>query len=189
MIANRIRRSILPISEISESLPEVGLIYEIGSGIGVLAHALATESKGRQVVGIDSNQNKIQLAKKSFSLENLKFIRGDAKSYSYKPCAGIVMSDFLHHISHTEQLNILNKVTQRLKPRGILVVKEIARDDGVFMWLSRLWDLALYPQDRIYYRTRNEWLAVFKNTGLEVRVRRATHWFPGSTHLFTCQKA
>lgn len=183
-----LRSFMLPVKEINDSIPNTGLIYEIGSGIGTLAKALAQFSATRRVIGLDYDRHKINSAKKSYPQKNVDYIHADALRFPYKQCQGVVMSDFLHHISYSHQEEILEIITKKVKKQGKIVIKEIVRDDGVFMWLSRLWDFLLYPKDKICYRTRNEWIKLFTAFGYNVKVKRAAHWFPGSTHLFICQK-
>ena len=183
-----LRLLILPTQFINDELPKAGLIYEVGSGIGVIAFELAKKSHRRTVIGLDTDSQKVQKAKSEFKLANLSYKIGDALVFHYSPCVGVVMSDFLHHLPYHIQDLVLKRVTQKLKKSGVLVVKEIARDDYIFMLFSRMWDYLLYPEDQIYYRSRGMWRKILQDLGYRVSVTRKVHWFPGSTHLFVCRK-
>ncbi len=174
----------LPLQEMHDVLPKAGLIYEVGCGTGVISRYIAGIPK-RQVVGIDHELDKIDRTR---LMPNLSFKSADALKFSYRVCTGVVLSDFLHHISFTSQGVLLKELTKKIKINGVLVIKEIARDDGIFMWLSRLWDFLLYPEDRINYRSRREWVSLLNDLGFIVKVQRTARWFPGSTHLFVCRK-
>lgn len=184
----KLRNLMLPIVEINKALPKSGLVYEIGSGVGSLADQLAKHNKNLNIVGIDVNIEKIGRARNTYIRPNLKFLVTDAVKFPYQPHEGAVMSDFLHHISYLNQEKLLEVLTKKLKKKGTLIIKEIAKDDGIFRWLSWLWDFLLYPEDRIYYRTRKDWANLLVTLGYDVEIKRAAHWFPGSTHLFVCRK-
>ncbi len=183
-----LRNFILPIKEINQLLPVSGIIYEVGCGYGSLSYEISGFSVDRQVVGIDINKRKINDAENAFNKPNLDYVAADALNYTFKNCSGVVLSDFLHHVDWISQQKILDQVIIKLNKGGILILKEIVSDDGWRMRVSRLWDLVLYPFDRIYYRSRSEWKKVLLNAGLSVDIQRHISWFPGSTILFVCKK-
>lgn len=183
-----LRPFMLPINEIHRAVPGDGLTYEIGSGYGSLAHMIAQKGSKRTVIGVDTDQQKVADAQSQLQLVNLQFQVGDALTFHFKPCVGLVMSDFLHHVPYPKQELILERLSKSLKKNGVMVIKEIDRADGLLMYLSRLWDFLLYPKDAIYYRSSFEWEQLLKRYAFSVSVRRAVPWFPGSTHLFICTK-
>ena len=187
-IINFLRNIILPIKEINVVLPKNGFIYEVGSGYGSLAIAISDNFPGRKIIGIDFDQNKIFRSKNAYKLNNLQFIYADAMKLDYKNCDGVIMSDFLHHIDYQKQILLLEKITQKIKQSGFLLIKEIDNDDGFRKNLSRIWDWLLYPKDTIYYRSKNDWLKVIKKLGFKVKLLRTNIFFPGSTYLYICRK-
>lgn len=188
MIIHYLRSVMLPLAEIDNALPKLGNIYELGSGWGSIATFLAEKSEARCVVGIDLDAQKIEYAKFSTVLTNVQFIHGDVLKYSYKKPMGFVMSDFLHHIPYLKQEILLKKIIKNSSRKTILLIKEIDANDGWRKWLSRFWDLLLYPHDSIYYRSKSQWRQKLENLGYNVSVMRAAVYFPGSTILFICQK-
>ncbi len=183
-----LRLSILPTQQISDVLPCHGLVYEIGSGYGVLAAFLARQVTTRTVVGIDFDTTKTARAENEFHERNLSFMQTDALTYRYKRCSGVVFSDFLHHISYGNQEKLVRRITKSLEPSGILVIKEIDARETIRAACSRLWDLLLYPHDRIYYRSSTDWSTLLESCGFQVAIKRLVQWFPGSTTLFICTK-
>lgn len=183
-----LRNLMLPVHEINQSLPSSGLIYEIGCGYGSLSFEIASHSTKRQVIGIDTSRKKIGDAQREYLRPNLNFFEEDAKRYKYKRCSGVILSDFLHHIDWSSQLKILDQVIGKLEKGGILILKEIVKDDGWRMWLSRLWDFLLYPKDKIYYRNLSDWKNILTRSSLQVDAKRQVPWFPGSTILFVCKR-
>lgn len=187
-IWSNLRKKILPITAINNFLPSTGIVYEIGSGYGVLAQELGIMYEKRIIIGLDINATKIATAQKKFGSNRLKFKIADALTFNYKLCAGVVMSDFLHHIPYNSQIILLKKIEKVLKKNGVLVIKEIDKQDSWRSKFSRLWDFLLYPNDTIYYRSKTQWINLLRSLGYSVTTTRETIWFPGSTHLFICRK-
>lgn len=186
MIA-KLRNLILPIEMINKSLPQAGLIYEIGSGHGGLAYHVALFSEKRRVIGIDVDKAKGTWGDRP-RLSNLELVIADATNYAFKACQGAVMSDFLHHVDYNTQEKILKKVRHKMSPDSVLVIKEIDDAGGWRKWLSRLWDLLLYPRDTIYYRSRRDWTQLLTSLGFSVTSLQTVKWFPGSTILYVARR-
>ena len=188
ILSNILRRWMLPLSQIDLALPDAGLIYEIGSGKGVICRYLSHSQPRRRVIGLDLDANKILQANTDLNQKNLTFIKADALTYTYLTCDGVVLSDFLHHLKFKDQTFLLNRITIKLKKGGILVIKEIDKNDGILRYFSRLWDFIFYPQDKIYYREKNGLIDTLTALGFIVSVSREVKWFPGSTFLYICCK-
>ncbi len=183
----KLRLLMLPLMEINAVLPTKGLIYEIGCGNGVLGKYLAQKSPLRQVIGLETQENKFFLAQKD-KPKNSNFINFDALKFQYKKCNGAVMSDFLHHMEYDKQLQIIKIIYCNLANKGVLIIKEIDKANIIRQLLSRLWDFLLYPEDKIYYRSVREWVDLLNHIGFEVDSKKAVLWFPGSTNLLICRK-
>lgn len=183
-----LRSWMLPLKQIDEALPTNGLIYEIGCGWGTLSAYMAITSPERRLIAIDVDKNKLDAAKKSYLTENLHFVYGDAMNFNYQPFAGIIFSDFLHHINYEQQEKLLKIISNKIKKTGIVVIKEIDNADGIRRFLSRLWDFLLYPKDNIFYRDKKDLSALLLRFGYKVKIQREVPWFPGSTYLFVCSK-
>lgn len=153
-----LRQLMLPLKQIDSALPNAGLIYEIGCGTGIISKYIASSHPKRQVVGIDLDTEKITQVENQQHKENLTFVAVDALTYDYLRCDGVVLSDFLHHLKFADQIVLLQKVTNRLKLKGVLIIKEIDKNDRIFRWMSRFWDFLFYPIDKIYYRKKEELL-------------------------------
>lgn len=182
------RNFMLPVDRIAQALPRSGIIYEIGCGYGSLSYILAQSSPQRRIVGIDSDNNKINIANQKFKLSNLEYVNGDALTFNYSQCQGVVLSDFLHHIDPVEQIDILKKISSQVMKKGVVVIKEINKRDGIRRLFSRLWDFILYPEDKITYLDCDELLQKMEKLHFSVTFSREVKWFPGSTHLFICKK-
>lgn len=178
-----LRKAILPLEEIDKNLPKEGKIYDLGCGEGVITKYLANNKK-RIVIGIDSNEERVP----KYKTKNLSFKNADIRKVSLEGSMGIVISDVLHHLNLKDQKNILKKIANKLRKEGVLVVKEIDNSEFIRSRLSRLWDLILYPQDKINYWYYKDLKKFLEEIGFRVSLCRPCRLFPGSTTLFICKK-
>lgn len=183
-----IRWLICPFDKMEPFLPKKGLIVDVGCGQGVFSLYLNLKEKKRRVLGIDLDQKRIAIALKlSQKLPNIQFKVLDATKLKGK-FDGIVLSDVFHHFSPKKQEQFLKKASQLLKPQAVLLLKEINKDDFFRARLSRLWDLILYPQDKINYWSKKRLIKKLEELGFRVKTKKEAFFFPGSTHLYICLK-
>lgn len=173
----------LPLNLIDESLPKKGTILDLGCGEGVVANYL-TKKINRKIIGIDLNAKRVPSIKTS----NLQFKIADISKINIKGISGAVISDALHHMSFTKQAKAISNVYNNMNMGGVLVVKEIDKEEILRGTLSRLWDFILYPKDKIYFSKSSDMLVLLKKTGFKVIIKRPCRLFPGSTTLYICKK-
>lgn len=185
-----LRSLMLPLSQIDSALPKDGVILDLGCGIGSLTLFLATLSRKRKVIGWDIDATRIRSAKKiTKNISNIKFeIKNALDMGSVEGFSGIVVSDVLHHINFFHQEILLKKISKALGDNGILIIKEVDKDQKFRAFLSLLWDRLFYPNDISYFRPRKEWARVLTENKFNVRMRQSVEWFPGSTTLFICTR-
>ncbi len=178
-----------PFSVMEEYLPKKGTIVDFGCGEGVYTQYLARVSKHRNVIGIDSNKQKITLAKQSSKeISNIEFLNQNALSCSIRTISGATFSDFLHHMTYEDQLILLKKIAGKLKRDGVIVIKEINASSTIRSRLSRVWDFIFYPHDEIYYRSVSDWKKQLTKLGFSVKTKEDVLYFPGSTNILICTK-
>ena len=178
-----LRSLMLPLTQIDKTLPDQGLIIDLGCGEGVIARYLA-QRKTRQVIGVDNNKKRLQES----NLKNLILLYGDIRNYQLRNVDAVVISDVLHHLNFKDQTKLLRNVYKKLNKNGVLVVKEIDREEFIRSRLSRSWDFILYPKDKIYYHKSTELKNFLISLGFNVKIVRTSRFFPGSTTLFLCRK-
>jgi SAM-dependent methyltransferase len=99
-------------------------ILDIGCGNGFVASQIA--EKAERVVGIDTEEANILLAKKSHSRKNIEYILGDATTYPFKEhYDAIVLSNVLEHIK--DRIPFLKDI-QRLSDTLLVRVPMLDRD-------------------------------------------------------------
>lgn len=185
-----LRCIMLPLYDIDRALPSSGIIVDIGCGIGSLSIFLAASSKKRSVIGWDIDKMRVEAAKKNTQkMLNIKFETKNALDISIvKGISGIVASDVFHHINFVHQEELIKKISKTLNKTGVLVVKEVDKDQKIRALFSLLWDRVFYPNDISYFRTKDDWIALFKKNGFFVDTKKTMPWFPGSQTLFLCRK-
>lgn len=183
-ILERLRLLILPIRAMDKLLPAEGTIYDVGCGYGSLTRGLAEHRPRRTVVGIDLDAKKVRRAQRGRNPPNLRYEHANALEFPFKPCAGVVISDFLHHVDFESQDQLIKLVASKLIPKGVLLIKEVARDDAILLPMSRFWDFVFYPGHDVFYRSRGEWLKIMASVGFPGESKRKVRWFPCSTNLF-----
>lgn len=183
VIYDFLRSQILPLKEIDDVVPKSGKILDLGCGQGVIASYLA-RVKSRQVIGVDNDRKRLQ---KSNS-QNLKFEFEDIRKYPLIGTTAMIISDVLHHLNYQDQKKLLSKIAKSLKRDGILLIKEIDTGEFIRSSLSRFWDFALYPKDKIYYRNAKDFKKYLQKLGFQVSISRPSRIFPGSTTLLICKK-
>ncbi len=99
-------------------------VVDIGSGSGLIAFEVS--KKVKNVVGIEIDENKIKLAKKTYKRHNLEFIQGDAITYPFKEkFDAVILSNVLEHIEkRINFLQSLHKISDKILLRVPLVTRD-----------------------------------------------------------------
>ncbi len=183
-----LRWLIVPFGKIESFLPKSGLIIDLGCGEGVMATFLALSSSKRKVIGIDTNAQKINLAKGlTKSIKNLSFEKKDAL-LPLSHAAGFILSDFLHHLPKEKHNFLFTNIYKALNEGGVMVIKEIDTNDKIRSKISRFFDFLFYPQDKINFLDSRSLTGTLKRLGFKVQIIKEKKLFPGSTNLYICQK-
>ncbi|MGC8874799.1 MAG: class I SAM-dependent methyltransferase [Chloroflexia bacterium] len=184
----RLRPWILPFEAIDRSVPQRGLILDVGCGYGVLANWLALSARERFVVGIDRDVKRIVVAQRTVgNRTNIAFLVADALRVPLEAWDGIVLTDFLHHLPRPEQDRFLVEVHRRLRPCGVLAIREVGERPRWKHLMSRLADGVLYPGDRIAYRRPSELIAFLEGLGFAVEWQPDHPGRPFCTYLYICR--
>jgi 1-acyl-sn-glycerol-3-phosphate acyltransferase len=107
-----------------ELLPERGKMLDIGSGYGVMAYLLHFASKEREFTGIDSDEDKVQMANNCFSKDDkINFIFAYISEFAFESYDAIIIVDFLQHMQQVEQKLLIEKCISHLNPGGRLIIR------------------------------------------------------------------
>ena len=102
---------------------------EIGCGTGAFARLLAKRCK--RVVGLDLSSEMIRVARsRSTQFQNLEFELGDVMTWNF-PQSHFDFVCSIATLHHLEQRELLLKIKDALRPRGVLVVLDLVQSDSL----------------------------------------------------------
>jgi 2-polyprenyl-3-methyl-5-hydroxy-6-metoxy-1,4-benzoquinol methylase len=172
---SRIRFWLAPLRQLNRLVPKQGRIIDLGCGEGILTNYLAVAEPGREVWGVELNEGRVKFADRG--LPNARFTHANVLKQDLEPADAIVMSHMMHHLgSYNEQLVLIKRCYDLLRPGGKLIVAEVDRQKSfkyVVGWLNDvicvpiLFEGTLY-NPRIFHRSRQEWNRIFQEFGFTV---------------------
>lgn len=120
------RAILCPFSEILPHFPESGKILDVGCGHGTLVNLLFNggDNRGRKLLGIDHDPNKIDTAKKYENID-VKFLCSSLERLDEKDFDAISVVDVLYSIKLDKWKTFFDRCFDIMKPGGILIVKEV----------------------------------------------------------------
>lgn len=147
---------------ISRYIKDSDKLLDVGCGPGGSTYAIACKFPFLNCTGIDISSTAIKTALSNYSLKNLNFEAGNAKSLSYPSCSFSIVTSFdcLEHI-HDLDL-VLLELMRVVKPGGCLIIK----GPNHMSPLYTLADLVLFRQRYPFTRS---WLDNFRRLSFELR--------------------
>ncbi|MBC7904254.1 MAG: class I SAM-dependent methyltransferase, partial [Gemmatimonadaceae bacterium] len=110
-------------------VPRSGKILDLGCGYGFMPYMLHFAANGRDITGVDYDEQKIATANHSFSKnEHIRFIHSDLLSFDFETYDCIIMSDVLHYLQEDEQKKVVEKCIDSLHTGGILIIRDGNKD-------------------------------------------------------------
>ncbi len=143
-------------------------ILDIGCGNGAVAFDIATKVTGVFIYGIDMDTASIEQAQQRFSMDNIRFVRGDAlHDLPEQQFDVIILSNVLEHIEN--RVHFLRELQQRYQPRKFLIrVPMFERHWQVPLQEELGMDYRLEKDHYIEYR-QEEFLQEMTDAGLRIR--------------------
>ena len=106
-------------------IPKKGSIVDIGCGIGYFPFMLQYLSEDREILGIDYDEEKIEIAHNCAARgPNVEFLAGDATTIDLPHADTFVLLDILHYLPKEKQGIVLNRVFGKLNEGGIVIVRD-----------------------------------------------------------------
>jgi len=172
---------------IEAHIPAEGTIIDLGCGHGVLANYLALRSPRRRVIGFDLSEHRIAVAR-SVGLPNTEFRCQDLFEAEPIACRAILVADVLHHLrSHEEGDRLVERCCERLPADGLLVVKEISQRPVWKYLCTKPVDFTFYS-GRVFFRSPEQFAALFERLGLEAELVPLHAWRPLSHVMYVCKR-
>jgi len=124
-----------PVTQLIANLAlEWGSVLDIGCGRGQFGLLLVELGRTHELVGIDWDARKIEVARQAAG-SDARFEVADLASSSLHGCETALLIDVLHYLSPESQAALLGEVTARLAPGGTLIVRDV---DARSAWRSHL---------------------------------------------------
>jgi 2-polyprenyl-3-methyl-5-hydroxy-6-metoxy-1,4-benzoquinol methylase len=183
-------------------LPASGRILDAGCGHGLLAVMAAARGAGREVLGIDLLERRLDAGRevaRRYGLDNVRFERRDIGAPPAGPFDAIVVADVLLYRPLQAQRDLLRQLSERLSPGGRLLLKEQVREPGWKAGLVRMQERMVVGAKVVLGRSRawgrmapsgvHLWDAgslvdELRSLGLEPDSRRLDRWSYLSHRLF-----
>lgn len=106
-------------------LPQEGRFYDLGCGYGFMTYMLHWAAPGRNFIGIDYDEEKIDVAQHNFMRdEGIHFAQGDVTRIVLDNCDGIIISDVLHYLLPDQQQALLEQCVKALSSNGVLIIRD-----------------------------------------------------------------
>lgn len=182
-----LRICILPFWKIDKLLPKKGIIYDIGCGEGGLTNYLYYSSPSRKLTGLDRSKWRISRANKTKN-NNVKFIYGDINKKNLPLASAYILVDVLHHIDYQNQEKLLNSLAKKMRSKSLLIIKDVDNSNVIPFLFGHLFEKILYPKEKIYTRSKAEWINLFTNLNFKCSFEKGSPLFPDSTLIFICTK-
>jgi 1-acyl-sn-glycerol-3-phosphate acyltransferase len=106
-------------------IPRNATIVDIGCGYGMMAYMLNFTSDQRNILGIDYDNDKIELANNCISRnDRIRFVTADAVTYNYTSTDVFLLSDVLHYMPEMKQKKLLKRCIECLNPGGQIIIRD-----------------------------------------------------------------
>lgn len=116
--------------EIISRVPREGRIYDLGCGYGYLTHMLAMQSFERHVIGLDYDEEKIQVAANThYNVGNIEFHQADLTKFTPEAADCFIIKDVLHYFPAAEQEALLKRCGEKLNAGGTIIIRDGIEDE------------------------------------------------------------
>ncbi len=100
-------------------------ILDIGCGYGYLDFYLHYKNEAREIIGIDYDEEKVEIADNCFDKgENVKIIAGDPVNFDFGTQDVVFLNDVLHYLTAENQAIVLEKSYSALNENGVIFIRD-----------------------------------------------------------------
>ena len=175
-------------------LPDSGRILDVGCGFGLFAAYFGQTHPARQIVGVDPDARRVQMAERvaaELGLVRHRFLAADARDAALAgPFDAAYVLDVMHHIPKDDQAALLSRLRDLLAPRGVLVLKDITTEPRFGLKFTEFLDRLMVGWDEpLSYRHHREWGALLRGLGFHVRMVRVPDVLPYPHVVIAATKA
>lgn len=164
-------------------LPDEGRVLDVGCGFGLFAAYFGLTQPNRQIVGLDPNPRRIELARHvadRVGLTQHRFLAADVRDAEVEgPFDAIYVLDVMHHIPADDQRSVLERLHDLLVPGGTLIIKDITTEPHHQLVFTELLDRVMVGwKEPLAYRHHRAWGELLSEIGFKVRIVRVPDVLP-----------
>lgn len=185
-------------------LPERGRLLDLGCGQGLLLALLTAArqqyargqwprgwpapSSSFQMHGIELDRDRAETARRALGT-SAEIDCCDIRVAPFPACSVVVMTDVLLYLTEVEQIRVLQKAIDALRPGGLLLLREADARAGLRFYITQ-WSDRLIAAARgrfwrkLHYRGASTWVSLLEELGLAVDAEPMSEGTPFSNILF-----
>ena len=179
---------------VEKMIPQKGYIIDLGCGEGIFSNFLGISSKGRKVLGIEVDINRLKVA--NHGIKNVTFKWGDATKIKLPFADTIILFHVLHHLnSYEAQESVIDNCLRKLKKGGKLIIVEVEPKISFRYFITWLTDHFIVPilfekrlYSQIFFRNSNEWKKFIHERDFKCNITLAEKGYPFTHVILECQK-
>lgn len=108
-----------------ENTPKQGTIIDMGCGYGYLSYMLHFTGKGRHVIGLDYDDEKIAVAKDCYAMnDKMSFAAANLKTYKPEAADCYIIKDVLHYLPISRQRELIEECCEALNEGGRILLRD-----------------------------------------------------------------
>lgn len=110
-------------------IPVKGKIMDLGCGFGYLSYYLQMRSADRELIGVDYDADKIEIANNCYPKnEKINFVAADVRQTEIENVDAVFLNDVLHYLPGEDHEKVLLKCIDGLNKNGVLIVRDGVTD-------------------------------------------------------------
>ena len=180
------------LEEIGQYLPRAGRILDLGCGFGLFSLYFASLEPGRRILGIDRNARRVARARTSanrLGLANAEYEVADVRTWSSSEAFDAVYAlDLVHHLPRATVPGFLGAVRDRLRPGGVLLLKEVEDRPLHKRWFTLALDRLMVGSEPIHYWSAAELVALLEGLSFHVVRHRMRDVIPYPHILYVARR-
>ena len=157
-------------------------VIDLGSGEGLLSAILKFCNPEINFICLDLNLEYVSFIKENNGILHLDSLAADILVVEDLPYGDVyILNDMLHHMKRNSREIFLSKLFQRMKPEGMILIRDVRKSLSLDYFLTKTIDRKLYPFDPLFYMSEDEWLELLsKVTAGSYRLKKSFVGWPSN---------
>jgi len=169
----RLRLRFGGLAALARTLPQHGLVVDLGCGEGLLAHLLVQSGTEVRVLAVDHDPARAARVEASARGLPIDVACADFAAFPLPACDGIALVDVLHYLDAAAQERLLDRAAAALGRGGVLLLRDPDAGAGWRHGLAKLHERAFLALGWTRaslgrFRTGGEWEGLLAARGLAV---------------------